>query len=393
MAMSSSRAKRSPWVIAAGLFALALVLMGIRAAMGPRVEVALVQRRPLVQKIVANGRVDVPVRVQLGAQVGGVVARLLVDKGDSVQAGQLLAELVNDEAVAVVAQAAARLQQVRELDLQAAREELRQAEVSLRGAERQLERSQALAAGDGVSVEEVESARDERDLALSRRESAAARVRGNAVGGSLERLAAAELAAAQARLEQTRVTAPAAGIILQRLVQPGDMVTAGSGLLDLAPAGPTWLAVQPEEKNLAFLRVGQAAQVSADAYPDSVFTARITRLAPAVDPARGTIEVELVVDRPPAFLRPDMTVSIDVEVARRESALVVPRELVRDADGSPWVLVVRDGRAERRPVTLGLRGEGMVEIVSGLGEGDEVVPPEAVRIRAGARLRAVNGAS
>lgn len=150
------------------------------------------------------------------------------------------------------------------------------------------------AVGEGISGQELEEAQEASDLAQSRREIAEARVRGNASGGSLERLAAAELAAAQARFEQTRIVAPAAGTILQRLVQPGDVVAAGAGLLDLAPEGPTWLAVQPEEKNLAFLRVGQSAQASADAYPDSVFSARIARLAPAVDPERGTIEVELV---------------------------------------------------------------------------------------------------
>jgi HlyD family secretion protein len=391
MAMNLKRTKPLRFAVITGLVLLALLAIGVRAKMGPKVAVTRAERRPLVQKIVANGRVDVPVRVQLGAQAGGVVARMLADHGDLVRAGDLLAELANDEAAAVVAQASARLQQVRELDLPAAQEELRQAEVSLRGAERQLERTQTLAVGDGVSAEEVESARDARDLALSRRDNAAARVRGHAAGGSLERLAVAQLAAAQARLEQTRVVAPAPGLILQRLAQPGDIVAAGTALLDLAPEGPTWLVVQPEEKNLAFLRVGQAAQVSADAYPDSLFTARITRLAPAVDPARGTIEVELMVDEPPTFLRPDMTVSIDVEVARNASALVLPGELVRDADGSPWVLVVRGGRAERQAVALGLRGQGMVEIASGLGEGDAVVSPEAVRIRAGSRVRAAAG--
>jgi HlyD family secretion protein len=86
-----------------------------------------------------------------------------------------------------------------------------------------------------------------------------------------------------------------------------------------------------------------------------------------------------------------MTVSIAVEVARSESALTLPGEVVRDADGTPWVLVVRGGRAERQDIGLGLRGEGTVEIVSGLQAGDAVVPVEAVRIKAGARVRAATG--
>ena len=339
----------------------------------------------------ANGRVNVPVRAQAGAPAGGVLARVLVDQGDTVRTGQLLAELAAEEAAAGVARAAARLQQVRELDLPASREDLRQSEVALRQAERRLRRATELGAGDGVSEQELEDAQDERDLALSRRDAAAARVRGNSPGGGNERLAAADLDAARARLEQARVTAPGDGIVLRRLAQPGDVVAAGAGLLDIAPLGPTWLVVQPDEKNLAYLRAGQLAQVSADAFPDSVFAARVVRVAPAVDPARGTIDVDLVVDRAPAFLRPDMTVSISVETARRDSALLVPAETIRDAEGAPWVLTVRDGRARRQDVRLGLRGEGMVEVVEGLRDGDPVVPGSAARVKPGMRVRAAGG--
>lgn len=393
MAWGGSSGGRVRGGITLGVVVLVVVLLGARQLAGTSVAVVRAGTRPLVQKVVANGRVNVPVRVQLGVQAGGALARLHVDQGDSVRAGQLLAELVADEAIAGVARAAARLQQVRELDLRAAQEDLRQAEVTLRQAERSVQRLSELAAGDGIAAQELEDAQDARDLAASRRDAATARVRGNSPGGGNERLAAAELAAAQAKLEQTRVVAPCDGVVLRRLAQAGDALAAGAGILDVAPAGPTWLVVQPEEKNLAFLRAGQVAEASADAYPDSVFSARITRVSPAVDPARGTIDVDLVVDRPPAFLRPDMTVSITVEVARRPQALVLPADVVRDSEGTPWVLAVRGGRAERVPVTLGLRGEGMVEVTAGLADGDAVVPVQAVKVRPGARVRTAGGAS
>jgi HlyD family secretion protein len=372
-----------------GLILLVILWFATQAALGPKTPVWLVERRPLVQKVVANGRVQVPVRIRLGTQVGGVVGRLLVDKGDHVEPGDLLLALVNDETQAGVAQAAAQLQQVRELDSKTAAEALQQAKVSLAQADRQLARIQALSDIEVIAPQQLEEVKEARDLAASRKESATAQARGNASGGSNERLAAARLATAEARLAQTRIIAPSAGTILERLVQPGDVVQAGEALLDMAQNGPVWLTVEPEEKNLAYLRVGQLAQASADAFPDSVFAAKISRLAPAVDPARGTIAVDLLVDRPPAFLRPDMTVSINVEVARRESALVLPAETVREAESAPWVLVVRDHHAQRQSVTLGLRGEGVVEIVSGLRDGEGVVSPEAVKIRPGARVRPV----
>jgi HlyD family secretion protein len=390
MAMTSGWLRRTRNRLFLSLALLLVLWIITQAALGPKTPVLRAERRPLVQKVVANGRVHVPIRIRLGTQVGGVVGHIQVDKGDHVRPGDLLLDLVNDETQAGVAQAVARLQQVRELDSKTAAEELRQAEVSLAQAERQLARIQALSDGQVIAPQQLEEAKEARDLAASRKEIAVARARGNAPGGGNERLAAAQLTAAEARLAQTRVNAPSAGTILERLVQPGDVVQAGQALLDMAQDGPVWLTVQPEEKNLAYLRVGQAAQASADAFPDSVFDARITRLAPAVDPARGTIEVDLLVDRPPAFLRPDMTVSIDMEVARREAALVLPAETVREAENAPWVLVVRRRRVQRQPVTLGLRGEGMVEITSGLRDGEAVVSPEAVKIRPGARVRPVN---
>jgi HlyD family secretion protein len=99
--------------------------------------------------------------------------------------------------------------------------------------------------------------------------------------------------------------------------------------------------------------------------------------------------VKLRVPEPPQYLRQDMTVSVDIEVARSPGALALPAEAVRDATGaSPWVLLVEDSRAVRRPVQLGLRGTGWVEIRSGLKPGDRVVPAGAP-IRPGQRLRAV----
>jgi HlyD family secretion protein len=82
-----------------------------------------------------------------------------------------------------------------------------------------------------------------------------------------------------------------------------------------------------------------------------------------------------------------MTVSINVEVGQKASALVLPAEVVRDPTGEPWVLAIVDGRAERRPVTLGLRGDGLVEIAGGLGAGDAVVAPGGPFVAPGDRVR------
>ena len=162
--------------------------------------------------------------------------------------------------------------------------------------------------------------------------------------------------AAAAKLAQTRIVAPADGTILDRSVEPGDIVQPGKRLMTLAVDGPTRLTALVDEKNLSLLRIGQAAIAAADAFPDSRFTATLEYLSPGIDVQRGTVEAKFSVASPPAFLRSDMTVAIDIGVADKQNALVVPAGAVRDAGlPEPWVLVLRDGRAERRAVKLGAR--------------------------------------
>jgi HlyD family secretion protein len=143
-----------------------------------------------------------------------------------------------------------------------------------------------------------------------------------------------------------------------------------------------------DEKNLPLLRLGQKALASADAYPHQRFAAELVYINPGVNAQTGAVEVKLDVPAPPEVLRQDMTVSVDIEVARRPQALLVPSSTVHDPEGNaPWVLRVEDGHAVRRAVRLGLRSGGFSEVLEGLNAADQVIPV-AAGIAAGARLRA-----
>jgi HlyD family secretion protein len=134
------------------------------------------------------------------------------------------------------------------------------------------------------------------------------------------------------------------------------------------------------------------ARAAADAFPDRVFDADVCYIAPAIDPRRGSVEVRLCVADPPGFLRPDMTVSVDLTVASSPQVLTVPSGAVRDAStDSPWVLAVEGRRTVRREVQLGIRGEGQTEIKSGLAEGDQVVLAAGQMVEAGQRVRPRQG--
>jgi HlyD family secretion protein len=385
-------------VVAATLLALVLA---VRLARGREVGAYLVESRPLVQRVVATGRVRPPARVTLASLVLGRVRSVATREGDRVEPGQLLVKLEDGELAASlrqaagrVAEAAARLEQVRGVAGRQAAEALHQAELRVAQAEQDAARVRSLSEAGSSSSQAADDAERSLAVARSQREVAAAQA-ASAAGGADERLAAAALlqaeaarAVAAARLAETEVRAPAPGQVVARDVEPGDVVTAGRALLAITVDGPLELTAQVDEKNLALLAPGQPARASADAFPGQVFDAAVSLVAPAVDAARGTVEVRLRVPAPPPTLRADMTVSINVEVGRRAAALVLPAEVVRDPTGDPWVLAIAGGRAERRAVTLGMRGDGLVEIEGGLAAGDAVVAPGGAFVAPGDRVRA-----
>jgi HlyD family secretion protein len=164
-------------------------------------------------------------------------------------------------------------------------------------------------------------------------------------------------------------------VLISRSVERGTVAAPGKALLVLAPAGDLQLVLQVDERNLGKIAVGQKAVASADAYPDRHFSATISYINPGIDITRASVEVKLKVDDPPAFLRQDMTVSVDISVAQNDDALVLPARSVRDAlSGAPWVLGVRNGRAYKQPVRLGLQGSAQVEVIDGLAPGDVALP-------------------
>lgn len=384
------------------LLALGVSYPAVCYVLGPEVPVALVARRELVQKVVASGRVLPPARINIGSSLVTTVTRVLVEEGEDVQAGQLLLQLDDaleqasvSQARAGVLQAEAKLNHLHQVDSKVASESVRQSEVNLKQAEIKFRRVQVLFDKGVISQAELDEAQKHFDLARSQYQSATIRAASTAPRGSEYQFAVsalaqarATLATAEARLAQTKIIAPTSGTILNRMVEAGDIVQPGHALLVLSREGNTQIVFQPEEKNLSLLRVGQQAQVSADAFPNHIFQAQVSNIAPAVDSQRGTIEVKLSVPRPPSFLRPDMTVSVDVEVARQDHALVIPLEALKDVTTpQPWVLAVCDGRTERKIVQVGIRGAGQAEILDGLSEGQTVVLPEAKGICAGQRVR------
>ncbi|MGZ9038458.1 MAG: efflux RND transporter periplasmic adaptor subunit [Burkholderiales bacterium] len=374
------------------------------AIFGKPVEAYQAVRTDLVQTIVASGRIMTPRRIAIGSAITERVVRIPVAEGQQVSRGDVLIELDSrdehaalTQAQAAVAQAEAKLRQLRELGLPAAEQTLVQAQAQAVQARRQYERNLDLKEKGFVSQAALDDAKRSLDVAESQLRAAMLQVKSNSPAGSDFAVALTALAqahasvgAAQAHLDETVIRAPASGTLIGRTVEPGNIVQPGKELMALAPEGETQVVVQIDEKNLAQLRIGQKALGSADAFPRERFTAEVVYINPGVDALRGSVEVKLRVADPPAYLRQDMTASVDIEVARRAGAVVVPADAVRGSSGDkPWVLAVTGGHVERRAVTLGLRGDGRVEITHGVAPGDLVIPGNNLLVKPGARVRAV----
>lgn len=393
--------RRPGFTIAVGLLIVAGVIAAARAR-GPIVATTVASRTDLEQHVIASGRVRVVTRIQLSAEISGRAVAVRVVEGQRVRAGDLLVQLDDAEATAAVSQAKAavsqasgRVEQLRRVGAIVTTEASRQTATNLARAEAELARVEKLAATGVVARVDLDEARRSVEIAKAQKNAAEAQQTASAprgVDSSIALSAMAEsqaaLAGAMVRLEQTRLVAPQDGTILLRTVEPGYTVQPGITLLEMAADGETQLVIEPDERNLAWIRLGQKARASADAYPQEVFDAEVTYIAPAIDPQRGSIEVRVRVPEPPGFLKPDMTVSVDLTVASKTRVLTVASEAVRGAaTPGPWVLAVAGGRIARRNVTLGIRGEGHTEIISGLDEGAEVVLAPGATLADGQRVR------
>jgi HlyD family secretion protein len=386
-------------VLAAALYLLRNVLLGTP------IPVYAATSGQLVQTVVASGRVVSPQRVTVALQGSGRVQRVAVAEGQTVERGQLLIELDNSDARAslaqaraATAQAQARIRQLHELSqpVAAQAQALAQAQATALQARKVLVRDRELVAQGFISQAALDDAQRAVAVADSQVASARAQAASNTQSGSDAALAQAVLAQAVAgqqlasvKLAQGQVLAPSSGVLIARDVEVGDTVQPGKALMVLAASGQTQVLVQIDEKNLSKIALGQKALGSADAFASQRFDTVVSYINPGVDAARGSVEVKLNVTQPPAYLRQDMTVSIDIETARRTATVVVPTSTLEDATTDlPWVLVVRNNRAVKQLVTLGLRGDTRVEVLTGITAGEGVVPVSKTGVKAGQRVRA-----
>lgn len=384
---------------------IALVLIAAIALVWSRraepVDLVSMERRTIVERLVVTGIIEPVEQSVLSVAVPGKVLAVNVRVGDEVKEGQPLLVLDTEEALArereaeaFLAQARARLRAVTGQQAPTSVRAFEQASIVLEGALEERARTEELVAS-GVSTpaeldrlqREVERARvalEQARIAVTQTSSSGSAV-AEATAGIQQALASRDLA--RLRVAEHTLRAPFEGVVLSRQVERGQTLQAGAPLFRIATLGAPDIRVEPDERELANLRPGLSALVVADAFPDQPFEARIDRIDPVIDRERATVAVYLrplsptdppAQDPPtqplPEGLRPEMTVSADIELGRTENVQVLPLRAIRDrATPQPYVLVIADDRAERVDVKLGISSDAYVEILEGLDPNASVI--------------------
>jgi RND family efflux transporter MFP subunit len=386
------------------------------------VTVAPVEARAVERTVDTTGSLLAWDEVILNTAIPGTVARLLVDLGDRVQAGQVVAELdPREQALAVEqaeaglaaardaarraraqAQAAeAQLQQVRESrrSLQAG---LNRARAALEEARANLERMRTLVEGALVAQRDLDIARTQYEAALAQHETAQVELsqfpdRVRVAEAQLEsdrsavrvaesdvRRREADLALARKKLADGTLRAPIAGAVARRHLNPGQYVPENTPVYTIVRGDPLKFSGAVAEHAALDVRPGQAVRIRVEPVPGRDFAGRVTRVSPAVDVTSRTVLVEAEIPNGEALLKPGLFARGLVVVRKDAGVPFLPESAVSYFAGITKVFVVADGVARERAVRLGVRQDGLVEVVEGVEAGERVATSGLGQLQDGA---------
>jgi membrane fusion protein (multidrug efflux system) len=347
------------------LFILVSVLAGCRGGAGkgrtrppPAVTTAQVQVRDVPVEVRAPVDLRAIAQAEVSAKTLGYIDAVLVDRGDRVKKGQLLA-LVRPSDLPD--------------QLAAARGALAQAQAAAALARANKERAEQLAPSGVVSTQDLQAA-----------------VSGSAAADAALAAAQANVAALAVRLGETRVESPLDGVVTQRRLDPGALVgpTAGTGsILSVERQDVLRVFVPVNERDVGGLQVGQDAHVELDAFPGRSYAGKVVRISAAFDPVTRTLDAEVQLKNPGELLSGMYGHGSIVKTIHR-NAVVAPATATEISNDRSYVFVLREDKVKRVEVQTGVDGGTWLEILSGLQPGDEIVTAGADVLSDGSTVRA-----
>jgi membrane fusion protein (multidrug efflux system) len=278
------------------------------------------------------------------AKVAGEIRELLIEEGQDVRKDQVLARLDGDRL----------------------RLELNESQARLRKLQRDYERNVDLKAKGLISDGDFERIKFEME--------------------ALE----ASFNLARLELDYTQIRAPIDGVVSERYVKMGNTISVGEPLFRVTSLNPLVAYLHVPEREYRNIQPGQPVGIDIDALPDEPIVATVSRVSPIVDPQTGTFKITIEIVDNERRIKPGMFGRIGVVYDVHENALQVPRSAVVEDGGTVSVFVVEDDVAIRKTVTLGYGNRGLVEIMSGLEDGEDVVTVGQASLKQDSRVTVIN---
>jgi len=339
-----------------------------------------VMRVPLVESVAASegsledrvslvGSLRPIAEVQVMSKIAGRLEKIPVDVGDPVKEGELLAQVEDREILQQIQQA--------EAAISVARASIHQREAELQNFDRQVERYRELFNQNLISRQDLEDVATRQLTSTAQLELSRAQLRQSE----------ANLNTYNINLENTRSYAPMSGFVGRRYVHPGALVTANTPLLYIVDLRTLRMVVNMVERDIVRVRRGVQAQVTVDAFPGRAFSGRIQRVAPVLDAATRTGEVEIQVANDRLDLRAEMFARVTLNLGGERRGILVPRESVVYRGEKSGVFIVEENHVKFRPVQPGLTQKSSVEIIKGLQPGDRLVGMGASLLQDGDEIR------
>jgi membrane fusion protein (multidrug efflux system) len=294
---------------------------------GQPVETARVVQGDLTSRYAATATLQAEHEAKLISEVPGTVMQLLVEEGDQVKQGQLLARI----------------------DAAHSRLQLREAEADLQRRQNDVERGEKLVARKLIAANTQDQT--QADFAVRR----------------------AEVNMARVVVDKSEIRAPFKGVITRRWIKQGQLLAANSAVFDMSDFVDLRAELRVPERDAVAIAAGQIVNFTVDALGGRHFEAKVDRVAPIVDRESGTVKVTVKVDNHDRSLRPGLFTRMDIAFQHVANALLMPKAAVLGNRGAEVTFVIEDGKAHRRSIRTGYDSGSNVQILEGLDPGAVVV--------------------
>jgi HlyD family secretion protein len=398
VANGKKKSRRLIYIVSAVAIVI-IIVVGLVAAThtGTKLDqskLGKVEKGDLAKSVVATGKIEAITKVEVKSKASGIVEKLLVDYGDTVKKGQLLAELDKQQILAQVNQQKASLEAA-EANARAAEAELERSKYDAEGPDipmlkRAYERAQQMAKDGVVSASALDDAQKNYELAVNKQQLGKA----NVISAAAKmRQAQAQVSQSKAQLEEKQeeyrnssILAPIDGVVLSRDVEVGDAVSSilvlGSSATLVMTLGDTrevYVKGKVDESDIGKVYLNQPARIKVESYKDRTFSGKVTKISPmGVEKDNvTTFEVRVSIDNSKGELKSQMTANAEIILEEHQGVLIIPEaSLIYDKDRKASVEIAdpsgKDGK-KKIPVTVGISNGSKTELLSGLKEGQQVV--------------------